>query len=133
MKAFLAASAEGFRYAAAHPAEAAKLFVQAANAAHPDLAQPLEEGWCAESLEYVAPVSGGGRLGWLGVYGCLAACLASWPVASRSGLGCNPAGHRLSWRHRIRPPTCAAPAGGRWAVGRDGGAALGRLPGLAVG
>lgn len=42
--------------------------MQAANAAHPDLAQPLEEGWCAESLEYVAPVSGGGRL-W--VAGCV--------------------------------------------------------------
>lgn len=114
VKAFLAASAEGFRYAAAHPAEAAALFVQvrpdcfmvhrlaaaeqsrtmvqelpcyekcsaitptgravcrvqAANAAHPDLAQPLEEGMCAESLQYVAPVSAawGWALGWLGYW-----------------------------------------------------------------
>ncbi len=56
----MAASAEGFRYAAAHPAEAAKLFVQAANAAHPDLKEPLEEGMCADSIQYVAPVSGQG-------------------------------------------------------------------------
>ncbi|KAI7841695.1 hypothetical protein COHA_004562 [Chlorella ohadii] len=55
VKAFMAASAEGFRYAAAHPAEAAKLFVQAANAAHPDLKEPLEEGMCADSIQYVAP------------------------------------------------------------------------------
>ena len=56
VRAFLAASAEGFCYAAAHPAEAATLFVQAAAAAHPNLPQPLEEGMCRESLECVAKV-----------------------------------------------------------------------------
>jgi len=69
----MAASAEGFRYAAAHPAEAAKLFVQAANAAHPARKEPREEGMCTESIEYVAPVSdqGGGKGGWVDewVYG----------------------------------------------------------------
>lgn len=63
VKAFLAASAEGFRYAAANPAEAAALFVQAATAAHPNLPQPLEEGMCRESLQYVAKVGVGRGLG----------------------------------------------------------------------
>ena len=76
--------------------------------------------------------------GWV----CMAACPTGWlPGQWQVDLGwaapwsslVSPAGHPLTWRHRIHPPICAAPAGGRWAVGRDGGAALGRLPGLAVG
>ena len=54
-KAFLAATAEGYRYAAAHPAEAAALFVRQASADHPDLPQPLDPAMCVDSLAALAP------------------------------------------------------------------------------
>lgn len=54
LRAFLAASAEGFKYAAAHPAEAAALFVKQATADHGALPTPLDGEMCAESLSELA-------------------------------------------------------------------------------
>ncbi|KAL4444363.1 hypothetical protein ABPG75_012100 [Micractinium tetrahymenae] len=55
LKAVLAAAAEGYRYAAAHPAEAAELFCQAVAAEHPEgLPQPLDTAMVQQSLELIA-------------------------------------------------------------------------------
>jgi hypothetical protein len=55
VKAFLAATAEGYRFAAAHPEEAADLFVEAASA-EPGLGEPLDAAMCRESMQLLSKV-----------------------------------------------------------------------------
>jgi ABC-type nitrate/sulfonate/bicarbonate transport system substrate-binding protein len=58
VRAFLAATAEGYRHAAAHPDQAADALVAAAAADHPDLPQPLDGGMCRDSMQLIAQVGG---------------------------------------------------------------------------
>lgn len=53
VKAFLAATAEGYRFAAAHPGEAADLFVEAASA-EAGLGEPLNAAMCRESMQLLS-------------------------------------------------------------------------------
>ncbi|KAI8926521.1 NMT1/THI5 like-domain-containing protein [Entophlyctis helioformis] len=55
---FLAATAKGYAFAAAHPDEAAKIFVDAvaADTAHSPLPTPLDAGMVAESARFLAPM-----------------------------------------------------------------------------
>lgn len=53
-RAFLAASARGFAFAAAHPEEAARLFFDVATAENPDLPRPLNLDMCIESTRFLA-------------------------------------------------------------------------------
>jgi hypothetical protein len=53
-KAFLAATARGFAFAAEQPDAAAALFVALAAAENPDLPTPLDGDMCAQSTRYLA-------------------------------------------------------------------------------
>ena len=53
-KAFLAATARGFAFAAAQPDEAASVFFTLASAENPDLPTPLDADMCARSARYLA-------------------------------------------------------------------------------
>ena len=53
-KAFLAATARGFAFAAEHPEEAASLFFALASAENPGLPTPLDADMCARSARYLA-------------------------------------------------------------------------------
>ncbi|PSC72392.1 putative WD repeat-containing [Micractinium conductrix] len=66
LRAVLAAAAEGYKYAAAHPEEAADLFISAVAAEHPQgLPQPLDREVAVASLKLVGPamLAGDGRWG----------------------------------------------------------------------
>ena len=56
MRTFLAATAEGYRWAAAHPEEAADMFAELAAAENPGLPQPLDRGMCRDSMQLVVQV-----------------------------------------------------------------------------
>ncbi|EFN57875.1 hypothetical protein CHLNCDRAFT_57002 [Chlorella variabilis] len=53
VRTFLAGTAEGYRWAAAHPEEAADMFAELAAAENPGLPQPLDRGMCRDSMQLV--------------------------------------------------------------------------------
>lgn len=56
VRTFLAGTAEGYRWAAAHPEEAADMFAELAAAENPGLPQPLDRGMCRDSMQLVVQV-----------------------------------------------------------------------------
>jgi ABC-type nitrate/sulfonate/bicarbonate transport system substrate-binding protein len=65
VRAFLAATAEGYKLAAADPAAAAAALTELATAENPDLPSPLDPGLVEDSVKEVAPLllDGAGRWG----------------------------------------------------------------------
>jgi ABC-type nitrate/sulfonate/bicarbonate transport system substrate-binding protein len=63
VRSFLAVTAEGQRYAAAHPAEAAALFCKAVAAEHPQGVE-LDEEMCKDSMALVSKVLPGTAAAW---------------------------------------------------------------------